>query len=278
VKSDCIALEDYSASKTPVLRMAQLTMTKPDALAGSGVVPKVVANAVTMNLPACFLEGGGTFSWLLQFDETTGKLKTGGAKPVDDPSAGYAFVDEMLKQGDQTFHVAPIELDAAVGADGTFAAAKGIDLIVPIYLDAAATSIVLLPLKQAVLKGMLSADNNCIGKFNSDTLQQDNNCLSDSTHPAFTTGATLEGFITLEDSDTVALTTPPETLCVLLSGDADVYGDGSSPLNKCKRDAATKKVVFKGDWCSTTNAAATADCADSVKLGGEFAASAVKLK
>jgi hypothetical protein len=274
VKSDCIALEDYSASKTPVLRMAQLAMTKPDALAGSGVVPKVVANAVTMNLPACYLEGGGTFSWLLQFDETTGKLKTGGAKPVDDPSAGYAFVDEMIMQGGKSFHVAPIELDAAVGSDGTFAATKGIDLLVPIYLDAAATQIVLLPLKQALLKGVLSADNNCIGKFNSDTLQQDNNCLSDSTHPAFTKGASLDGYITLEDADTVELTTPPETLCVLLSGDADKYGDGSSPVNKCKRTGGV--IDFKGDWCDSTNAAG--GCGDSVKLGGEFAASAVKLK
>ncbi|MFO0758683.1 MAG: hypothetical protein U0359_19480 [Byssovorax sp.] len=275
VSSDCIALEDYSASKTPTLRMAQLTMTKPDALAGGGVVPKVVANAVTMNLPACFQEGGGTFSWLLQFDLTSGKLTTGGAKPVDDPTAGYKFVNEMISQGGKMFNVAPIVLDAPVDASGNFAAAMGVDLLVPIFLDAAATQIVLLPLKKATLKGTLSSNNNCIGKYNSDTLSQDNNCLPDSTHPAFTTGAQLDGYITLEDADTVELTTPPETLCVLLSGDADKYGDGSSPVNKCKR--TNGKIDFGGDWCDATNMAADANCADAVKLGGEFAANAVKL-
>ena len=36
-------------------------------------------------------------------------------------------------------------------------------------------------------------------------------------------------------------------------------------------------VGFKGDWCQGTNAAADASCADSLALGGKFAASAVKI-
>jgi hypothetical protein len=66
-----------------------------------------------------------------------------------------------------------------------------------------------------------------------------------------------------------------QSLCVLLSGNAAMYGDMGSP-NKCKRDA-DMKIVFKGDWCEATNMAADATCTDSAKLGAQFAASAVKV-
>ncbi len=267
VSSPCLALADHSMASSTSLRMGQIVMTKPKALSGNGIVAKVLQNATILNLPACYLQGGGTWSWLLQLDSVTGKLKTGGAKPVDDPTMGYSFVS----QGG----FSPVTVDAPIGADGSFASVGGVQLTMPIYLDAAATQVVPLPLRQLLLTGKLSAKRNCIGKFNADTLEPENNCLADSSHPSFTSGGTVDAHISLEEADLVQITTPPQTLCVLLSGNADLYGDGSAPVNKCRRTGG--KIDFHGDWCASTNSAASANCFDAVKLEGGFAASAVKI-
>lgn len=267
VTSDCIALKD-NATGSIDLRMAQLTITEP-AVLSKGIVANIVANGVQMNLEECNLAGGGTFSWILSFDPATGMVKTGGAKPVADPSAGYCFVNEMLG-GKQ---ISPIKVASGL-MDGKFKGDVN-DINVPIYLDANASSYVLMPLHKVVLDGTISDDNNCIGKYNADTLDPKANCLGGPDSPAFTNAGTLNGYITLEEADTVIVDTLAQSLCVLLSGDAATYGDGGSP-NKCKRDAAMK-IAYQGKWCSTTNAAATMDCADAEKMGAQFAASAVKV-
>jgi hypothetical protein len=269
VTSDCIALTDNTGASPFGLRMGQLTVTKPDVLA-KGLVASTIANGVTMNLGQCNLAGGGTFSWLLQFDTMTNKLLTGGGKPTADPKAGYCFTDEML----MGFQISPVSIDSAL-MGGSFSAKVG-DIIVPIYLDAMAKGVVLLPLKDGTLTGTLSADNNCIGKYNADTLDPANNCLAEPPDKlAFTNAGTLEGYITLEDADKVIVDSLSQSLCVLLSGDAVKYGNGMSPA-LCKRDAMMK-IEFQGDWCDATKMAAAAGCADSSKLGAEYAASAVKV-
>lgn len=271
VTSDCIALEDNSKAAKPGLRMAQLTITKPPVLA-AGVVANIVGNGVQMNLSECNLEGGGTFSWIIEIDPATGMMKTGGAKPQANPSDGYCFVNEMLG-GKQ---VAPISFDSGL-ASGSFSGKMPIDVVVPIFLDAMASTYVLMPLHQVVLDGKLSADNNCIGSYNADTLDPKNNCLAEPPDKlAFTNDGHLNGFITLEEADTVIVDTLGQSLCVLLSGDAATYGDGATP-NKCKRDAMMN-IVYKGAWCSTSNTAATPGmCEDAEKLEAEYAASSVKI-
>jgi hypothetical protein len=269
VVSDCIALADNKGQPTAGLRMAQLTITKPTVLA-QGTVGNLVANGVQMNLGTCNLAGGGTFSWLLQFDTATGKVLTGGGKPTADPFGGYCFVSGILggKQID------PVSVDSGLSG-GAFSAEVG-DIIVPIFLDAAATSYVLMPLKAGKLTGTLSEDSNCVGAYNAENLDPTNSCLPEPPDTLqFVNAGTLDGFITLEDADTVIIDALSQSLCVLLSGNAAMYGNGMSP-NTCKRDA-DMKIVFKGDWCEATNAAADAMCSDSAKLGAEFAASAVKI-
>ena len=113
--SKCIALEDNSASKLFTLRMANLTLTAPPSLT-KGLVKGVVQNGVTMNLAGCNLNGGGTFSWLLEFNTETGALRTGGGKPADDPTKGYSFVDETIMQGGKPFKIAPFTADAPITA------------------------------------------------------------------------------------------------------------------------------------------------------------------
>ena len=266
IASACVAIEDNSAAATYGLRMSQLTINKPDELtaAKNPVVAGIIAKGVTMNLPDCNLNGGGTFSWLLQFDSATGKLKTGGATIQDDPTAGYCFVNGMLG----ATAVAPLTVDATPDADGKFSVAVGGNVVVPIFLTDE-NNYVLLPLSNAkIINATLSADHNCIGKYNADKLDPANQCLP----PEFTNAASLDAFITLEDADTVPIESLGKSLCALLTK----TDDGGTP-KKCPRDAGTNKITSKGDWCSTTDAAATADCADAFKLGADFAASAVKI-
>lgn len=270
VASDCIALTDNASAAQAGLRMAQITITKPAVLAPGSIVGNIVADGVQMNLDKCNLSGGGTFSWLLQFDTATSMLKTGGAKPTDDPFGGYCFVTETLGGKD----IKAVSVSSGL-MGGAFSAEVG-DVTVPIFLDAGASMFVLLPLKAAKLTGTLSGDNNCVGAYNAANLDPGNNCLAEPPDTLqFINAGTLEGYITLEDADTVIVDSLKQSLCVLLSGNAAMYGDGATP-NLCKRDV-DGKIEYKGDWCASTNGAADAACADSAKLGADFAASAVKI-
>lgn len=272
-KSECLALTDYTDKPQFTLRMADLTLTAP-AVLSSGAVASIVKGGVTLNLAECNLAGTGTFSWLLQFDTATGKLKAGGAKPTATPANGYSFVNEMVGG----FPIAPVEADAPI-KEGKFAMAMGVDLTIPIYLDADAKTVVLLPLHAAKLTGTISADNNCIGKYNSKGLKPAENCTATPDDPAFIgadgkadSDGTLDGFITLDEADKVEVSALKQSLCVILSGDPSQFGDNGTPTNKCKRDV-NGKILFEGDWCAASNDTA---CKDSVKLKANYAASAVK--
>src|SRR5262249_36933006 len=152
----------------------------------------------------------GTFNWLLQFDTMAGTLKTGGAKPVMDPTKGYSFDMETIMQGGKPFTVAPVSAPFKPDAMGNFNIMMGQDLVVPIFLDMAATTVVLLPLHQArILMGTLSSNNNCIGTYNGKNLETSNNCLADTTVTPpilqFNSAGKLDGYITLEEADTVVI-------------------------------------------------------------------------
>lgn len=271
VDSECVALVDNREEPTFGLRMSQLTITKPDILAGP-TIGKIVSDAVRMNLQQCHFNGTGTFSWLLEFDSAAGTVRTGGALPQADPTKGYCFVDTMIG----AFPIQPITVAAPI-AGGKFNADVG-DLIVPIFLSTDLNSTpITLPLHKAKLtNGTLSADNNCIGRYNAEGLDPDNLCLADENNPAFFNGAELTAFITIEEADEVEVEDLAQSLCVILSGDPGSYGDGGDPINHCLRDASDT-ITLKGDWCSATNSPATADCDDAFLLGAEFAASGVKI-
>lgn len=267
VESACIAIVDNKEATKFGLRMAQLTLEKPAGLANP-LIAGVIDDGVTMNLEDCFLTGTGTFSWLLEFDTATGTLKTGGGKPQKDPTAGYCFVNETL---DGTT-VAPIEVDAAPDASGKFSVEVGGNVVVPIFLTDDASTFILLPLRNAkILDATLTADNNCIGNYNGDKLTPEDLCEpSDVTR--FTNGASLDGHVTLEEADAVEISAlGGKSLCSYLTGKSD-----PADPNKCPRDA-NGVITATGDWCSSTDAAGTAECSDAYKLGAKFAASAVKV-
>jgi hypothetical protein len=269
VSSCCIALEDNTFKPVFALRMGQLTIAKPDVFA-KGVVANIIANAAQMNLDQCNLAGAGTLSWLLEVNTTTKMLTTGGAKPAADPTAGYCFVNEVM---DGLF-VAPVETNVSLNL-GSLSANVG-DLLLPVFLDAAGSSHILLPIHKVGLSGTLSADSNCIGKYNADTLDPANNCLAEPPNIlSFTNDGMAFGFISLEDADSIIVEPLAQSLCVLLSGDPATYGDGGSPA-KCKRDPMTSEIIYQGDWCSATDTPASPVCYDASRFQADFAASAVQ--
>ena len=265
VESECIAQADNAGSDTANLRMSYLTITKPDALA-QPFVQQLVLDGVLLDKKACYLDGKGTFSWLLQYDKATGALKTGGAAPST-PDKGYCFLNGELSGLD----VSPIEVSAPLEGD-KFSVTEGKDVVVPIFDDTTGNSYILLPLRQArIYDATLSADGNCIGTHNAEGLTTIDECLSSfPDYPAFKAGASLDGFITLEDADTVIVPQLGASLCTVIAGNES---DGGTP-KKCKRDG-DNKITFAGDWCSETNAAG--GCKDAVQLAATFSASGVEI-
>jgi len=277
VESNCLALVDNQAEGADsgpfAMRISQLSVTAPEALTGPAVY-KIVADGVNINLPSCNISGLGTFSWISVFDRDNGVLKTGGALPEADPTDGYCF------DYDAEHSIAPATVATTYGADGAFETEAIPAITVPIYLDLAASSAVYLPLRQVrLLDGTISPDNNCIGSYNAKGLEPINSCKPDLSNGIeyFLNGAKLEGYIELEEADTVEVDTIGQTLCVLLSGNATMYGepDPDGPTT-CKRDPDTKEILFEGDWCSTTDSAG--GCKDAVRLLAGLAASAVSLR
>ena len=261
----CISLTDNSAQNSFGLRMAQLTFTKPTALA-TGLVGNLIASSVEQNESACNLTGNATFNWLLQPNKGLQTLKAGGAKPVADPTQGYSFESDTIFG----FPVAPVTTNLSL-TSGAFSTSSH-DMAMPVYLDAMASSGFILPLSAVSFTGQLSSDQNCIGSYNSAGLTPTNNCSPDSTHPAFLDGGAVHAYITLENADAAIIASIGESLCVVLSGNAGLYGDGGHPA-KCKRSSGT--IVVSGDYCSATDS--PGGCADSMEFNGTFAASAVKI-
>lgn len=272
----CVAIVDNKDLKQFGLRMSQILINKPASLGPAKFVGKTVAGGVSWKRPDCYLAGdaeGGTFSWIALIDLDTNTVCTGGAKPPAKPEDGYSFVNEMIMQGGKTFDIKPIKFSSPELAMGKFSVADGQDIIVPIYT--AEGGVILLPLREArITEATLSSNNNCVGSFNGTGLDPLNNCLPlpSENQFSFNNAGKLEGYITLEDADSIVVDLAKASLCALLTED----GDGAMPTSKCKRDAMGK-IAYKGDWCDATNAAADATCADAVQLAADFAASAVKI-
>jgi hypothetical protein len=269
VESECLALVDNSGKDEFALRMAQLTVTQPLALT-EPLVQKFIGDGLIANLPACNLDGDGTFSLVTIFNRSTGRLTAGGALPESSPANGYCFVDDPANM------VAPVEIGVDIADDGTFTTEPLPFIVLPVFTDLSGSSAVYLPLRQVVLtQATLSADQNCIGSYNATGLQPRFDCVPDaaSGQPLFIDGGTLEGHITLEEADAVTVDVLNQSLCVVLSGDANTHGDGGDPI-RCTRTGGT--IDLQGDWCSATNSAG--GCQDAFKLTATFSASAVELR
>jgi hypothetical protein len=234
--------------------MRKLHIAAPPALALTFVQTTLVDQNVDLNGTCC--EGGdGGFNVLIQLD-TVGKTFTLGGGPVssDPTNFGYCFVN----QTSEGLTIAPVSASATQAADQTWQSGIFPQVFnMPIFAHGSPTNLIILPVTATRLENVtLSHDGNCIGSYDESASCQ-----------TWVTAATLSGFITLEDADRVLI---PDlngaSLCTLLT---------QQPTgNTCTRDNSSGKIVAPGDFCSTTNAPATATCADSSWLSATFAASA----
>ncbi len=285
--SACLAMANNTGSVAN-LRMRKLLVTAPPALAfrppsDTFVQKAVIDNGISLD-NQCGEDGTGTFNWLIQLDTVNNKVTTGCAPPAKDPfGAGYCFVDATI----EGLKVGPVTVDVTTNADGSYSSAVIDKLYVPIFVAAgqanATSSVIVLPLSKAAVRNVtLSADHNCIGHYNSDsvtvvpaTATSAAYCASDdSSCVRWTTAGSLGGFITLDEANGVDVPQLNESLCVLLAPNATVAVDPTTSYKQCTT-GASGHVTATGDFCSTTDA--PGGCADSFWLSATFAASAANI-
>ena len=283
--SVCLAIGDNEGSDRTDLRITQLNITFPEALKDQFLQDTVINKAMRIAYQGCNYSGDGRFSWLFSFDRTTNKLLTGGGPPIESEAAakdGTCFIH--FTEEESGIEVKPQELDVELGDDGSFEV-SGIDVTVPIFLPTDGT--VLLPLKQAAVtnlpgkaitddEGNPSPSGNCIGNYRTD-LDPAAACLPDDDISYFENGASLEGYITVEDAESVWIADLRRSLCVLLGKLDDEITEKDDTGMHCKRDE-NGEIILRGDWDSATNSPVEPGTGDAFLLKAEFAATAVKIK
>ncbi|MCA9622834.1 MAG: hypothetical protein KC731_27635, partial [Myxococcales bacterium] len=278
---ECLALRDNAGLDRFGLRVQQMTIFKPDAFV-SGLEYTAITQALTMNLPSCYLAGGGTINLLVEMDRAAGMATIGGAKPVADPFDGYSFASEMVEVSPGVFYdVSPKSVAAVVEPNGMFSTSEIGAVTLPLYLDQAGTSVILMPIHEArAFDVQLSNSQNCVGTFNAGELDPGKGCLPELNKDikSFVEGGKLDGYVSLEEADEIVVTAYGlnRTLCVVLAQDVGEFGTGSNPT-RCARKT-DGSIKFPGDWCAATNSPADPSCSDAARFFVSFAASGVTIK
>ncbi len=262
----CMPFADNASNPTLDFRIRWLNVVSPSSLAQDFIQKSIINHAI--KLKQCSESGTGAFNWLLRVNRTTSSLETGGAPPTVDPfGLGYCF----FQGSTGVFDVRPEHVPVTFTGD-TFSTETIPRLLVPIFNEGNFENVIYLPLTDVrFLNVGISPDSNCIGAYNPAAV--DNNCNDDiGLCSRWTTNGSLGGYISLEESDSVAISLVNRTLCAILTGDSDNSPD-AGPLKHCVRENGA--IRAKGDYCSKTKTAG--DCQDSMWLSATFAASAVKI-
>ncbi len=244
--STCQSLVDQTSNSVKNLRINQIIVTAPKALASSTVQTLILDKNTYFKNAACYQDGlakGGLFNWLLQIDTVGNTLKTGGAQAPADPSVGYSFFSGTVS----SLMVAPITVPLTLTPMGTGewtvqTAMSFPKLYVPVFQTDPTLPPIILPISNGQINmGDLREGGNCIGRFRGGAgeLVYDPGsmaCLAggdystndmDNTNGGFylfVHGATLTGAITIAEADQVPLTSLPPvngmpvTLCAFIAG------------------------------------------------------------
>jgi hypothetical protein len=86
---------------------------------------------------------------------------------------------------------------------------------------------------------------------------------------AWLAGGSVNAHILATEADQVLIPQLGATLCVLLAGQ-----QWKGPNNDCASSSLWASGERPGDWCSSTNAPASASCLDAFRFKAEFAAAA----
>lgn len=283
--SVCLSIADNEGSDRTNLRITQLNITFPEALKHPFLQDTVINRAMRLGYEeGCGYSGDGRFSWLFSWDKASNKLTTGGGPPMNgevDAKEGTCFIH--FTDEDMGIEVKPQELDFEIADDGSFSV-SGIDVTVPIFLPTGGS--VLLPLRQVKVEnlpgkgvtdnaGNPSPSGNCIGTYGVN-LDPATACYPTDDISYFENGASLEGFVTVDESDDVWIADMKTSLCVLLGKQAKDIKVEDAEGARCKRDD-DGNIILKGDWDSATNQPVEPGTGDAFQLKAEFSANAVKI-
>jgi hypothetical protein len=277
----CLATTENAGAPRFGMRIAELTLRAPLTLtdAAKSVIGGLFESSFLPALPQCSSAlDAGTSSWLLQFDLDQETLTMGGAALPGDPESAVAFLDTMIGQGSQTYHVAPVTFDLAQGADGTLGTAAALDLDLPLFFIGQENAVVLPLHALSASEITVSSSHDCIGSYDPAIFNWDqDHCAPTTPDQLFRHAGRIQAFLSLAEADALAMPVVGETLCAALAGipsQSTLFS--SNPITHCP---STNGVIdFQGDWCSTTNAPATATCADAVHVVADFAANAQQIQ
>lgn len=266
--SECMATVEQTGT-TKNLRMGRIRLWAPASL------QSLAAIAVDPNVnPKCANNGAESFTWLIQVDESTKKVKTGGARASTDNGKTFGFLDEsvnaaklndicpgFLTEGELTgaaeVDLRPVTADYRTNSDGSISMGPVPLINVPIF-DSSGLPII-LPLRSASINNT-TIKGSCVGKF-----EKDYWCDGDTL--GWTTGGAIIAKITAEDADRVPVKSAGcQSLCAILANDAT-----KTEGKRCKRVGG--KVPEIGTHC----AAEGGSCKDSFLLSATFGAYGVNI-
>jgi hypothetical protein len=273
---ECLATFANHGAPQFGLRVSELAVQEPATFA-QGAVPVLLDALFGPNLPECSGLGGGDTSWLLSFDLAQNTLTMGGGASVAAPTDPYAFITASVSQGLQTYPVAPLTFDLVASAGG-LGTTNAQDFYLPMFIPDNDTSTSVLPFHSLVASNIVvSSSHDCIGSYDPAIFSPQADCKPTAPNSRYLHGGHLEGYLVLEETEGVPVALLDQTLCVLVTGNADVFSDHMSPIEHCAR-TSDGIIAFHGDWCAATNAPATATCFDAVHFAADFAASAVPIQ
>ena len=277
----CLARTTNAGASKFGMRISELTIRTPFALtaqsSSTGVLVGIIFDdAVSPSINACEnpSSDSGPAAWLLGFDLGQKTLTMGDALATSTTQTQFTFLDEMVAQGGQTYHVGPVTSGLIQNPDGSFGSAPQ-DFAFPLFLDTSSNPTIIPFHALSVSNVTVSASHDCIGSYDPAVFDPKQLCMPTVHGQNFRHAGNLEGYFSLAEADTITLGAIKETFCYVLTGDMGTI-DPTTQIQHCSRTNGV--ISFKGDWCSTTNGPATATCADAMHVTADFAASAVQLQ
>ncbi len=295
--ADCIAMADNAGATHAQLRVSQLAVESPAVLTQPFMQTTIITEGITPTRPdsACRQQGTNRFNILLDFDFETMQMKVGAAIPqkllghnIGEGTCWANYVD--TDQSDLKSKIFPVSTTFTLNeSTGEFSAtfpkpAEGEQNVmnVPIYVADTEDDFALLPLRELVVTGTLSAGNSCVGKFVHEPLAAPT-CAADSSGFRWENAGKYIGYVTVDDADSVDVSSLGFSLCTLLSGDSVKWDNNADGIGRCVNSAgfkANSNQLPEGNWCSVSNSADASACdgvLDAWQLKTEFAASGIKI-
>lgn len=278
----CIAMADHEGKSRTQLRVSQLEISSPDVLKKPFMQASIITAGITpTRSAACRQEGTNRFNVLFDLDFEAKTMKQGASIPqsllgqkVDKGTcwADFSAMNHPLKS-----KISPAIADLTYDESSGQFEALFPSINIPIYVNDNHNDFALLPLRELLVTGTLSAGNNCIGSFKAEDLEAPQ-CAADFK---WENKGEYVGYVTVVEADDVDVSSLGYSLCTLLSGDAVQWKSAEEPIGRCRGSSAFEEnggELPEGNWCSVSNSADAEECGgkfDAWQLKTEFAASAV---